>query len=427
MTTNSTLSTPSERLRTLLQEDPDSLNEDPTWKALALVHPFPAPMSPSLAATLISKTTEEGDIVLDPMAGSGTVPAAALALGRTCYAMDIDPLARMTIQLQCGSHSTETLATASKGVEARAREIRKDHTALDRRFNRDFDERTREFINLWFPVRVRRGLMALWDAVDEATPSAARLPLKIAFSRVIIAKTAGSSWAIDLPHTRPHRREDKHVPDPLEKFPQRVRELTARMKDRHETLNGAVLKLRGGDVRSLPYKDASVDFVLTSSPYANAIDYMRAHKFSLVWMGHSIPELAGIRSKMIGAERGLAEFKPELAWVEEHLPEVEPKSRVAVLRRFFDDMDTVVGELHRVLKPGGACVFVLGSSFVAGQVVDTPRLIAEIAEKRGFEHLDTVYRKVNPHRRSLPFPRARGKKAALGKRMDQEAIVALAR
>jgi predicted nucleotidyltransferase len=46
-------------------------------------------------------------------------------------------------------------------------------------------------IKLWFPVRVRRGLMALWEAISNATPKETRIPLKIAFSRVIIAKTAG--------------------------------------------------------------------------------------------------------------------------------------------------------------------------------------------------------------------------------------------
>ena len=384
-------------------------------------------MSLGLAKTIIKSLTKQDDVVLDPMAGSGTVPAAALSLGRSCFAMDIDPLARLSIKVQCGSHATETLEETGRKVAAAAREIRKDKASLDRRFIAEFDEKTREFINLWFPPSVRQGLMALWDAVCEATPRSDRLPLKIAFSRVIIAKTAGASRAIDLPHTRPHRRKGKHVPDPIKAFPRRVRELVARMEDRPEILNGAVLRLRGGDVRSLPYENASVDLVLTSSPYANAIDYMRAHKFSLVWMGHAIPDLAGVRSKMIGTERGLAEFRPGLAWVEGYLPKVKPKSRVAVLRRFFDDMDTVVGEFRRVLKPGGACVFVMGKSYVAGHVVDTPRLIAEIAEKHGFEHIDTVYRKVNPHRRSLPFPRARGKNAALGKRMEREAIVALAK
>lgn len=43
---------------------------------------------------------------------------------------------------------------------------------------------------------------------------------------------------------------------------------------------------------------ASVDLIVTSPPYANnAIDYMRAHKFALVWFGWKIDDLARIRSQ----------------------------------------------------------------------------------------------------------------------------------
>jgi DNA modification methylase len=40
-----------------------------------------------------------------------------------------------------------------------------------------------------------------------------------------------------------------------------------------------------GNAQQLPLQDNSVDLIVTSPPYAsNAIDYMRAHKFSLVWL-----------------------------------------------------------------------------------------------------------------------------------------------
>ncbi len=43
--------------------------------------------------------------------------------------------------------------------------------------------------------------------------------------------------------------------------------------------------------------------IVTSPPYAsNAIDYMRAHKFSLVWMGFSVDDLGQRRSRTIGGE-----------------------------------------------------------------------------------------------------------------------------
>ena len=49
--------------------------------------------------------------------------------------------------------------------------------------------------------------------------------------------------------------------------------------------------------------DETVDLIITSPPYAsNAIDYMRAHKFSLVWFGYIIEDLTQKRNEYIGSE-----------------------------------------------------------------------------------------------------------------------------
>ncbi|QLQ06260.1 MAG: hypothetical protein HZY76_09565 [Anaerolineae bacterium] len=58
-----------------------------------------------------------------------------------------------------------------------------------------------------------------------------------------------------------------------------------------------------GDAQALPLPDTSVDLIVTSPPYAsNAIDYMRAHKFSLVWLGRPIAALTQRRKDCIGGE-----------------------------------------------------------------------------------------------------------------------------
>ena len=49
----------------------------------------------------------------------------------------------------------------------------------------------------------------------------------------------------------------------------------------------------------------SVDLIITSPPYLNAIDYLRCSKFSLVWMGYSVGGLRRLRSTTVGTEVGL--------------------------------------------------------------------------------------------------------------------------
>ena len=122
--------------------------------------------------------------------------------------------------------------------------------------------------------------------------------------------------AFDLAHTRPHRAKvvftqsgdvvlgqdlvDSPLPriklltktlrSPLEEFEKRFRQnLKGLQGTRIGTIDPQVIF---GNAQSLPLQDASVDLIVTSPPYAaNAIDYMRAHKFSLVWMGYPIDYL----------------------------------------------------------------------------------------------------------------------------------------
>ncbi len=424
--------TPSGRLRELITSAHATLTEPPSRAALKLLHPFPAPMSPSLARLIIAETTRPTSVVLDPMAGSGTVLLASRGLGRTCYAFDIDPLARLMMRVAYAQHDLEAIREAGQRVLDFALVANRNPDKLDRVFECRFDQATREFIRYWFPARARRGLLALGLGIEKLESRKMRDVLALVLSRLIIAKTSGVSRAIDLPHTRPHRRLDKKIPNPLHVFARRLKEVMGQLEKLPPKVRNAVLSVRAGDARRLPIPEGSVDLVLTSSPYANAIDYIRAHKFSLVWMGYSIRELSALRAQMIGCERGEDSVQPEVLWLERVLPKFRrPRGKLAraraILRRYFYDMDRVLGELYRVLTPGGACVLVVGRSRCGGRVIHTPSLLVRLASRHGFLHLGTRYRRINPFRRSLPFPEPRTLTGPLSKRMAHEAIVCLGR
>lgn len=53
---------------------------------------FPAKFHPPVAQTLIEDYSLEGDCVLDPFCGSGTLLVEALRAGRDAVGTDIDPL-----------------------------------------------------------------------------------------------------------------------------------------------------------------------------------------------------------------------------------------------------------------------------------------------------------------------------------------------
>ena len=110
--------------------------------------------------------------------------------------------------------------------------------------------------------------------------------------------------ARDLAHSRPHLDKTKVPKNAIEQFATRLRKNLASMAQLTQfKSNGIFATPIAGDARSLPLADNTVDLIVTSPPYANAIDYMRAHKFSLVWFGETVAELSKLRSTYIGSER----------------------------------------------------------------------------------------------------------------------------
>src|SRR5260370_9662861 len=100
--------------------------------------------------------------------------------------------------------------------------------------------------------------------------------------------------------------------------------------------------IRRGDARHLPVKTASIDLVITSPPYLNAIDYIRCSKFSLVWMGYSIGELRQLRTHSLGTERARGDFQEDEEIIrivaELQLQPTLARRDQAVLASYIDDI-----------------------------------------------------------------------------------------
>src|SRR6516165_8014944 len=80
-----------QRLSALLQGELNFHGEDSSY-ASHDVHAFAAKFPPQLPRAFIRVLTAPGDVVLDPMMGSGTTIVEALLEGRRGIGLDIDPL-----------------------------------------------------------------------------------------------------------------------------------------------------------------------------------------------------------------------------------------------------------------------------------------------------------------------------------------------
>jgi hypothetical protein len=294
-------------------------------------------------------------------------------------------------------------------------------------YPRGADAETKRFIRYWFDGRARRQLVALSDAIRRVRKMDVRDVLWCAFSRLIIAKQAGASRAMDLAHSRPHRAFDRAPVEPFRKFLSAVDHVLKNCLSQRETARGRAPIVRTGDARDLKLREASVDLVLTSPPYLNAIDYMRCSKFSLVWMGFTAGELRKLRSGSVGTEVGLQGREPEL-FVRRLLSHYRLGSRlsrrhIGMLSRYVEDMASAVSEVARVLTPGGKAIYVLGENTLAGTYIRNSQLLREIARRVGLVLRRETKRTLPMNRRYLPPPRTGDKAVRLNLRMRREVVL----
>jgi hypothetical protein len=293
--------------------------------------------------------------------------------------------------------------------------------------------------------------LALISEINRVTDPGVRAFLELTFSSVIITKSGGVSLALDLAHTRPHRAKrvfDTRGRAVLQESPTNIS--SSRLRILTKTLRPALgefrLRLRSnlkglvglgrqhtgplvayGDAQRLPLPDACVDLIVTSPPYAsNAIDYMRAHKFSLVWMGHRVDELGRMRGQYIGGEslRGVS-FEELPGSVDEVVAEIEAHDgrKGLVLRRYYSEMTGTLREMLRVLKPGRAAIVVVGTSMMGGRDTCAQTCLAEIGRGIGFQVSGIGVRRLDRNRRMLPAGARVDLASQIQQRMHREYVI----
>lgn len=375
-------------------------------------------MAPDIAIDhLPPAANDAGVVVLDPMCGSGTVLAAAAAeRGHTARGFDVDPLAVLMSSVATQAVDTELVVSEAERVCTRARASRVDKPRWS-------DPETRKFAEYWFAPKQRGQLNRLSRELDRVADDSIRQALQVALSRIIVTKAPKASLAADTSRSRPHRVATESSYDVYRGFISSAIALKKLLDQR--SLVGQV-QVRRGDARALDLPDSSVDLTITSPPYLNAIDYLRGHKMSLIWLGHTIPELRSIRSNSIGAERALHgeildQVESMLRYIKESATDPD-QLPLATISRYAHDLTQFSRELGRVCKPGAKVATVIGNSTLRGNYIQNDMLVRLSYENSGFRVVDRSERVLPENRRYLPVKTA-DDASSMAKRMRTEVVL----
>ena len=384
--------------------------------SLKPIHPFPARMAPHIAQDSL-RAVGRGGRVLDPMCGSGTVLRAAVEAGLDCTGIDIDPLAILMSRVWAGPPDTSDLEQRAKCLVQRARTLRED------KIEEVHDPETKDFIEFWFATSQRKQLLRLATVLREHEGPQTDA-LAISFSRVIITKEMRASLARDTSHSRPHRVATENDFDVYEGFLKSASHVAKRLAP--ELVKGKA-NIFEGDARNLEVlDDDSFDLAVTSPPYLNAIDYLRGHKLTLVWLGYELSHIRETRTLSVGAENALDPARVQIdvtPYVVESPGATFADRHLGWVRHYAVDIKAVIGELYRVVKQSGRVIIVVGDSFIRGAVVRNAMLVRDLAREAGFQIENTQVRSIPARRRYLPPP-GKGQNK-LDTRMREETVLEL--
>lgn len=330
-------------------------------------HWYPGSFVPALSDALIEALTPIGGKVFDPYGGMGTTGWSAIRTGRSCHVADVNPVASLI------SYATTTLLALRRSDSNRAYTAL---AALAQAVGRNDD-------------LFGEGGAELDDGIDDLV-GAISLPEPAAFLASLIVGPpnfdALGAWVapptldeIDKLTGALNRSQSTyvrllgycmlsavmrsvssqhaswgHIADnvlPREMTAHSVTAATTRWLKRTKAFVGqAMLPVTGNSApplvsihrRNWSVRAANgsgdVDLLLTSPPYADAIDYTLAQRLSLYLLGHNDASIKGLVAEEIGARRKRTKSTSRATWSEllcsalvEQVSWLKPKSSVCLV------------------------------------------------------------------------------------------------
>jgi len=389
------------------------------------LHAFAAKCPAPLVRWTLEEYSKPGDEVVDPMCGSGTSVLESYLLGRHGSGFDIDPLSCLIASAKVAPVDPGQIVTDGESILTTAR-------------NADDSGWRPNGIDMekWFRDDVAADLARLRDAIAGADITAPmRTVMACLFSSLVVARTSVANVR-DIAHSRHHFQERPQNPAVLDRFATKLVSAKRLFHERDQLKNAVgTASVMSGDARSLQQlDDESVALYFSSPPYCSALDYTRAHIFSVAWLadllGTTTEDYRALGRTYLGSERAaLGEARaeqpdpPELGVreVDELVKKVlaTDRERAWIVFRYFRDMELVLSEAARVVRSDGHVVLVVCPSNIRNIPVPTDELFRRLAERDGRLDLEQhVSRTIHDGRRLMPYL-----EDGFGKRMRTEYVL----
>lgn len=367
-------------------------------RASHMIHLYPAKLLPHIPAFFLANQilSKEGDLVLDPFSGSGTVMLEAILAKRCAAGSDSNPLARLISKVKTTKLDSVELLASFRSIKERIK-LNEPIVLKPDVVNIDY----------WFHAHVIEQLSRIKQAIQKISDRDIREFFEVSFSNTIKRSSLADprlSVPVRLKKEKYELESINYVSTEklLKKLENlNVYELFYKLSksniDRLDTLNKLIPTYDNGgrifdDARSLTsdndrLNDESVQLIITSPPYAGAQKYIRSSGLNLGWLDQCPSDGLRYYEKLnIGREHhNKSEYSSFLSTgipdADEFLLEIYKIKplRSYIAAKYIVEMKEALTEAYRVLKPGGYIVLVSSSNKICNQDFETHKYLSQIA------------------------------------------------
>lgn len=344
---------------------------------------YPAKFIPQIPSWAIDNFTNEGDIVLDCFAGSGTTLVESSLKGRECLGVDFDEISKLLTKVKTTTLSKRDIQIIREVIKKFDRE---------RYINRPLPKLKN--LNHWFPKENIKTLNALYFYIVELNESK---KIKDFLMVCFISSIRKSSYS-DEQSPKPYI-STKYLKDPKEsqKLFQNVVEKYIKKIDDGDFKLHFKSKFIGSDARNFKKKEYynKVKLVCASPPYMNAFDYVRILRLENIWIRNlDDNNIIQHKKNQIGTEQIYAQeynTPPQKFYIEELDNKIEElyiidKKRAHVVYRYFKDMEQNLINIKKYLKEDGTYVLVVGDCEIRKIIFPVYKYLIEISKRNNYSN-----------------------------------------
>lgn len=356
---------------------------------LHYLHKYKGKGDPRISRALINLLkVSKGDTILDPFVGSGAFIADAPTMGINAIGIEILEIGKLISEVKCDLNYNirnlrEEIVNLFSNINYSGHDlfsfgITKDLNQIKTKL-RDLTEENRFFANISPHLQK---VIYLKSKIDQIQDKKVRKFLLLLLSQKIVEFSE-------------KRRTNNFIASYLSYVEDRYLALYATLKLAKKLkvniLDGEVKVIKGDSIKMDFIDDNSIDGILTSPPYFDALDYIGNNKVSIIILGFDDDLKFGSTKEYYSK---FERYNLELPQTSINLINLLKKSRriikAQIVENYLKMMRLSFRECYRVLKPGKFYAMVVSKYhkwIINGeeQIIETSKVLVDLGISEGFK------------------------------------------